>query len=202
MNDDITGRTVCTVLRAVREVDEVLYPQLLARAGWTRFLHDLPPEDSAPVASRAELEAFFGAAYNLLGEAPTRLFQRNYGSLLGHQVLGAPAGQQLQAALSEVPPAAQMRWVVERLLEISNRFWTETTMSEDADGYYLTYKRCPLCAQIAHAKAPLCTSITTFYGAFVRSLLGERPHIVETHCAAVGDPACVVALYKSSAPGA
>jgi hypothetical protein len=199
---DITGRTVCTVLRAVREVTGALYPQLLARAGWTRFLKELPPNDFVPVATRAELESLFGGAYALMGEAPTRLFLRNYGSLLGQQVLAAPAGQELQAALPSVPSDEQLRWIVERLLDISNRSWTETTMSEDADGYYLTYKRCPLCAQIAHAKAPLCTSITTFYGAFVRSLLGERPHIVETHCAAVGDPACVVALYKSSAPGA
>lgn len=197
MSYDITGRTVCTVLRAVREVNGALYPQLLDRAGWTRFLQDLPPDDSVPVASRAELEAFFGAAYNLMGEAPTRLFLRNYGSLLGQQVLAAPASQGLQTALPQVLPAERMRWVVERLLDISNLFWTETTMSEDADGYYLTYKRCPLCAQIAHAKAPLCTTMTTFYGSFVRSLLGERPHIVETHCAAVGDSACVVALYKS-----
>jgi predicted hydrocarbon binding protein len=199
---EITGRTVCTVLRAVREVTGALYPQLLAQAGWTRFLDNLPPNDFVPVATRTELESLFGGAYALMGEAPTRLFLRNYGSLLGQQVMSAPAGQELQAALPSVPPAEHLRWMVERLLDISNRSWTETTMSEDDRAYYLTYKRCPLCAQISHAQAPLCTTMTTFYGSMVRALLGSRTLIVETQCAAIGDPACVVAFYKTAPAGA
>src|SRR5579859_8226762 len=156
----IPARTVHAVLHAVREISGTQYPHLLERAGWSRFQTSIPPESDAVVATRAELELLFANVYTLLGEGLTRLFLRNYGRLLGEQLLAHAAPGGLVAGWAAIPPSERhLAAFVAVVAQISTRFWTAATISEDAQAYYLTYARCPLCVGVQGASVPLCATM-------------------------------------------
>jgi len=85
------------------------------------------------------------------------------------------------------------------MLQMTTRSWTPTTLTADEQAYYFTFERCPLCAGIHDAQAPLCSSAEAMYGYLAQQLIQRRVRLVEVECAATGAPHCKVALYKSGA---
>ena len=197
MEMNIPARTVYAVLHAVQEISGQQYAHLLQMAGWSRFQRGIPAPSNALIATRAELEQLFSSVYTLLGEGLMRLFLRNYGRLLGEQILANPTAGGVVALWAAIPPAErQLAAFVGVAAQISNRFWATTTRSEDAQAYYLAYTDCPLCRGVPHAGAPLCATTEALYRLLAKELLGYRLQVVEIECAATGAPRCKVAFYK------
>lgn len=193
---DISARTVHAVLNAVRAVTGAQYMRLLAQAGWSRFQDQIPPDDDLLVATRAELESLFATIYRIMGEAPMRLFLRNYGHLVARQILDSYAAPTLVAGAAATPEPQKLAWFANTMAGISTRSWTPALVTEDGDAYYLTFERCPLCTGATGAGAPLCAAMDSLYSDLARQLIGHRPRIAEVACAAMGAPACKVAIYK------
>lgn len=155
----LSARTVHAVLRAVQEISGPQYDHLLERAGWTRFQSAIPLESADLVATQAELESLFANVYTLLGEGLTRLFLRNYGRLLAAQIFTMAEGSGVREAAAAIPLEQQLAWFAMVLVRMSTRDWTPATLAEDAQAYYLTFERCPLCAGVRDAQAPLCATL-------------------------------------------
>jgi bacteriochlorophyll 4-vinyl reductase len=192
---DISARTVHAVLHSVQEISGIQYNGLLARAGWSRFAASIPPVSEDLIATRAELERLFANVYPLLGEGLTRLFLRNYGRLLARQILAEDTGPRLQAK-APTPPEQRLAWFAAAMTQMSTHSWTPATLSDDPHAYYITFERCPLCAGVPNAHAPLCATMEALYSHLAQHLIGRRLRVVEVACAATGAPHCRVALYK------
>jgi predicted hydrocarbon binding protein len=199
MEMTISALTVNAVLNTVREISGPQYDRLLDRAGWGRFRTGIPSGTADLIATREELEGLFTNVYTLLGEELMRLFLRNYGGRLAAHI---QSRQALQLAAVTISPEQQVAWFVQEIAQISTRNWTPATISEDFQAYYLTFDRCPLCAGIHGARAPICATMEALYGQLAQQVLHHRLRVVEVECVATGAGHCKIAIYKNHQKGA
>ena len=193
---DVQASTLRYALLAVQQISGAQYEVLLTRAGLTRFRDALPPVDLQPVATRAELSQLFATTYELLGEALTRLFIRNFGKAIAETLVGSAPWLALAAQGAGVPRDGQRAWFVQQMAQVTGRNWSHMTISEDAAAWYLELEACPICAGIRGISAPICANVEGVWAAAARLMIQQRVRVAEVACHAMGAPHCRFAIYK------
>jgi bacteriochlorophyll 4-vinyl reductase len=196
MAEGIPATTIHLVLQSLKSSSGPHYEQILADAGMTRFLDNLPPLGWQPVATRDEFSRMFAAVYERLGESLTRNFLRTWGQMTAQGFLQTEDGKAMLTAAARVPEKDKLAWFAKAMADLSAQAWSTQTLEDAPDAWYFTMDDCPICRHVRGAGAPLCTDVEGLYGAIARQVFGRRLRIAEVACVATGAPRCRFAYYK------
>jgi hypothetical protein len=185
------------VIQAMKQVSGPHYGQIINGAGLQRYRDSLPPADWQPAATTDELTQLYSVVYRMLGESPTRLLLRNYGTAVSAAIAELPWVGEMAARLPAGPPTEQLGWFVQELARFESQAWARQTVREDAHAWFMATSQCPICAGIQGAHAPICASDEAIYGSLARRILGRRVPVSEVECRAAGHPTCTIAFSKT-----
>ncbi len=158
------------------------------------LLHHLrsPPEAMVPerdvTALHAGLRARLGIAE--AGRVAEEAGRRTAAYLLAHRI-----PRPVQALLRVLPPRPAARIL---LGAIGRHSWTFAGSgrfrAEAGNPTTVAIESCPLCRGTRGASAPLCGYYAATLETLFRALVARGARARETHCEAMGDPACVFTL--------
>src|SRR5216110_659477 len=87
---DVPGISMRAVIQAMRQVSGPYYAQIINGAGLQRYGETLPPDDWQPAGTTDELTSLYSVVFRMLGESPTRLLLRNYGTAVSAAIADQP----------------------------------------------------------------------------------------------------------------
>src|SRR5947209_7460045 len=94
---DVPGISMRAVIQAMKQVSGPYYVQIINGAGLHRYRDTLPPADWQPAGTTDELTSLYSVVYGMLGESPTRLLLRNYGTAVSTAIAELPWVQEMAA---------------------------------------------------------------------------------------------------------
>lgn len=194
---DVPGISMRAVIQAMKQVSGPYYAQIINGAGLQRYHETLPPADWQPAATTDELTRLYRVVYGMLGESPTRLLLRNYGTAVSAAIADQSWVQEMAARLPAGSAEQQLGWFVQELARFESQAWAQQTVHEDPHAWFMATSQCPICADIHGAHAPICASDEAIYGSLARRILGRRVPVSEVECRAAGHPTCTIAFSKT-----
>jgi hypothetical protein len=192
----VPGSSMRAMLLALQKVAGRNYQALLTTAGLTRYLVELPPADARPAATEQEVARLYAAVYQILGEALTRLFNRNLGEAYAAGIIQNPTHQDMRARILAAPPEQQLALFVRETRSLIERAWPGLRLSEDSTAWYFAVAYCVVCNGVHNAEAPICGQLPALLSGLAKPLVGRRIRVAEVECRAMGGTACVFAVYK------
>lgn len=174
------------------------YHAVLHLANLDRYLDNVPAANNKLEIPGEDFSALLNGMYKMYGENSARGLFRRWGAVFGLMgVKRRHSAMLLKPVLLVLPLQRRMRTVLDALLAEANaaRGAPLHTLIDYPGSYRLEFRDCLYCDGL-HPSGPICFTVVGIVEAVLKWGTGREFDVLETHCQARGDDACVFKISK------